>query len=197
MSDSGTTTLAEEPRVTEREVDATPPPAAGGGFLFEPVIGDVFTRERFSEELREIERMVREFAAERIAPQREELAEHNGELTMELMREVGELGLTGVDIPERYGGLGLDKATSALVVEALARGGSASWLVTFSCHVGIGTLPIVFYGDEGQKFHSNASARTRNSAAGKVPWKYRPLKKARSRKRIRRSTRLLVRCACG
>jgi alkylation response protein AidB-like acyl-CoA dehydrogenase len=115
------------------------------------VIGDVFTRDRFSEEQREIERMVREFAHERISPQREELAEHNGELTLELMREVAELGLTGVDIPEKYGGAGLDKTTSALVVEALALGGSASWVVTFSCHVGIGTLPIVFFGDERQK----------------------------------------------
>ena len=123
----------------------------GGGFLLQPVIGDVFTRERFSEEQREIESMVREFARERIAPLREELADHNGELTMELMREVGELGLAGVDVPESYGGLGLDKTTSALVVESLTLGGSASWVVTFSCHVGIGTLPLVFFGDERQK----------------------------------------------
>ena len=60
---------------------------------------------------------------------------------MELMREVGELGLTSIDIPEEYGGMELDKATSTLVVEALTTGGSASWCVTFSCHVGIGTLP--------------------------------------------------------
>ena len=151
MSDSGTTTLTREgpPAAVATEEPTAPP--VGGGFLVQPVIGDVFTRERFSEEQREIESMVRGFATERILPVREELAEHNGELTMELMREVGELGLTGVDIPERYGGMELDKTTSALVVEALGAGGSASWLVTFSCHVGIGTLPIVFFGDERQK----------------------------------------------
>ena len=152
MSGSGTTTLPEEPTTApaaEVESAAAPPP--GGAFLLQPVICDVFTRDRFSEEQREIAGMVREFAAERIAPRREELAEHSGELTMELMREVGELGLTGVDIPEKHGGMGLDKTTSALVVEALALGGSASWVVTFSCHVGIGTLPVVFFGDERQK----------------------------------------------
>ena len=151
MSDAGSTTLTPEGRVAPPPAEAPAAPTVGGGFLVEPVIGDVFSRDRFSEEQREIERMVREYAVERIAPQREDLAEHNGELTLELMREVAELGLTGVDIPERYGGMELDKTTSALVVEALASGGSASWLVTFSCHVGIGTLPIVFFGDEQQK----------------------------------------------
>ncbi|TNF73145.1 MAG: hypothetical protein EP299_08715 [Acidobacteria bacterium] len=123
----------------------------GGAFLVEPVVGPVFTREQFSEEQKEIDRMVRDFAAERIAPSRDDLSTHNQELTMELMREVGELGLTGIDVPEKFGGLELDKTTSALVVEALTTGGSASWVVTFSCHVGIGTLPIVYFGSEDQK----------------------------------------------
>jgi alkylation response protein AidB-like acyl-CoA dehydrogenase len=123
----------------------------GGAFLVEPVVGPVFTREQFSEEQSEIDRMVRDFAAERIAPNRDDLSTHNQELTMELMREVGELGLTGIDVPEKFDGLELDKTTSALVVEALTTGGSASWVVTFSCHVGIGTLPIVYFGSEEQK----------------------------------------------
>ena len=150
MSHSETVTFAEEKVAAPRAPDRQRPPA-GGAFLLEPVVGDVFTRDDFSEEQREIETMVREFARARIAPRREELATHNRELTLELMREVAELGLTGIDVPERYGGLGLDKTTSALVVEALAEGGSASWLVTFSGHVGIATLPIVFYGDARQK----------------------------------------------
>ncbi|MDH3746408.1 MAG: acyl-CoA dehydrogenase family protein, partial [Acidobacteriota bacterium] len=123
----------------------------GGAFLLTPVEGEVFCRERFSEEQVEIERMVRDFATERIAPQRDELAAHNEKLTRELLREVGELGLAGVDIPERYGGMGLDKTTSALVVEALTTAGAASWVVTFSAHTGIGTLPVVFFGNEEQK----------------------------------------------
>ena len=150
MNKPGTMTLTSE-QTAEPSVESPPAPPPGGGFLFTPAIGDVFTRERFSEEQREIERMVREFARERLAPLKEDLASPNGELTLELMREVGELGLTGIDIPEQYGGMGLDKTTSALVVEALTLGGSASWIVTFSGHVGIGTLPIVYFGDERQK----------------------------------------------
>ena len=123
----------------------------GGAFLVEPVIRPIFTREDFSEEQQEIERMVLQFATERIQPSRDDLATLNQELTMDLMREVGELGLAAIDIPEAYGGMALKKATSALVVEALTTGGSASWMVTFSAHVGIGTLPIVYFGTDEQK----------------------------------------------
>jgi alkylation response protein AidB-like acyl-CoA dehydrogenase len=123
----------------------------GGSFLLDPVVCRVFSREQFSDEQREIDRMVREFAKKKLFPRRDELAELNGELTLELMREVGELGLTAIDIPERFGGLEESKSTSALVNEALTTGGSADWIVTFSAHVGIGTLPIVFFGNESQK----------------------------------------------
>ncbi|MDH3253709.1 MAG: acyl-CoA dehydrogenase family protein, partial [Acidobacteriota bacterium] len=125
--------------------------AKGGGFLVTPVVQRVFTREDFSEEQREIQKMVREFAIERMQPHCDELEVHNQELSRQLLREVAELGLTAVDIPERYGGLELDKTTSAMVVESLTLSGSASWIVTFSAHVGIGTLPIVFFGSEEQK----------------------------------------------
>ena len=123
----------------------------GGGFLLSPVAQQILSREGFSEEQREIERMVREFASERMAPLREELEVPNQELSRQLLREVGELGLTGIDIPERYGGMELDKTTSALVVESLTLSGSGSWIVTFSAHVGIATLPLVFFGNEEQK----------------------------------------------
>lgn len=128
-----------------------PMPKTGGSFLFEPVVEKILTRELFSDEQRQISQMVRELAQEKILPRREELETHDQELTRELLREVAELGLTGIDIPAEHGGLGLDKTTSALVVEALTAGGSASWVVTFSCHVGIGTLPIVFFGNDLQK----------------------------------------------
>ncbi len=150
--------MTESVRVAAQPLEETAPeprhvapPPPGGSFLVAPVVGPVFTRERFSDEQREIQQMVQAFARDRIAPRTAELATHNRELTLELMREVGELGLTAIDIPEAYGGMELDKTTSALVVEALTLGGSASWVVTFSGHVGIGTLPIVFYGDERQK----------------------------------------------
>ncbi len=151
--------LLEEERVTAPEGASHPSPPrdplapvrTGGSFLFEPVKEKIFTRELFSEEQRQIDGMVRELATEQILPRKEELEGHNREVTRELMTAVGELGLTGIDVPEKYGGIGLDKTTSALVVEALTTGGSASWVVTFSCHVGIGSLPIVYFGNEDQK----------------------------------------------
>ena len=113
-------TVDSESRKTQRgNGDRDDPRRKGGGFLLTPVIQRIFSRENFSEEQREIEAMVREFAVERIRPEQEALETHNMELTRQLLREVGELGLTGVDVPERYGGMELDKTTSAMVVEAL------------------------------------------------------------------------------
>ncbi len=143
---------ADTPSADESAARSAPlGPPRGGAFLLDPVVQPIFTREKFSDEQQEIERMVLEFAADRINKVKDDLATPNEELSMELMREVGELGLTSIDIPEEYGGMELDKATSALVVEALTTGGSASWCVTFSCHVGIGTLPIAYFGTEEQK----------------------------------------------
>ena len=142
----------ETTTVDPQEQDTAPESAPmGGAFLVEPVIQPIFTREQFSEEQKEIESMVRQFADERIRPNRDKIEKLDRDLSLELMREVGELGLAAIDIPETYGGMELKKATSALVVEALTTGGSASWVVTFSCHVGIATLPIVYFGNEEQK----------------------------------------------
>jgi alkylation response protein AidB-like acyl-CoA dehydrogenase len=132
---------------TEREA----PMRRGGDFLLTPAVQPIFCREGMSDDQGEIVKMVREFAAKSIKPHVEDLATPNGELTRRLMQEAGELGLTSIDIPESYGGMGLDKTTSALVVEALATSESADWVVTFSGHTGIGTLPLVFFGNEEQK----------------------------------------------
>jgi alkylation response protein AidB-like acyl-CoA dehydrogenase len=160
---SGGTTVLEQPsppaaageRPGRRESPPAgrpaPPPPPGGAFLLTPVVQPVFTRERFSDEQREIDRAVREFAREELHPRRSELAVLDEALSLGLLRQAGELGLTGVDVPGEYGGMELDKTTSALVVEALTTGGAASWIVTFSAHTGIGTLPIVFFGTEDQK----------------------------------------------
>ncbi|HPR63678.1 MAG TPA: acyl-CoA dehydrogenase family protein [Thermoanaerobaculia bacterium] len=123
----------------------------GGSFLLEPVVGKIFTREQFTEEQQEINEMVRQFARERIYPNRGELGTHAKELHLQLMKEASELGLTAIDVPEAYGGMDMDKITSAMVVEALTTGQSASWMVTFLAHCGIGTLPIVYFGSEAQK----------------------------------------------
>ncbi len=124
----------------------------GGRFLVEPVgCENVLTREGFSEEHREIEGMVRDFASERVYPLRDEIEKSDKDLCVTLLREMAELGLLGVDIPEAYGGLELDKVTSAIVVESLARGHSASFTVVFSVQTGIGSLPIVWFGTPAQK----------------------------------------------
>jgi len=73
------------------------------------------------------------------------------ELSLEIFKECGELGFLGVDVPEEYGGLMLDKVTSCLVTEGLAAGRNASINVTVSAHSGIATLPIVWYGTYEQK----------------------------------------------
>lgn len=124
----------------------------GGRFLVEPVgCENVLTRENFSEEHREIEGMARDFASERVYPLRDEIEKFDKDLCVKLLREMAELGLLGIDIPEAYGGLELDKVTSAIVDESLARCHSASFTVVFSVQTGIGSLPIVWFGTPAQK----------------------------------------------
>lgn len=124
--------------------------ASGGSFLIEDVRPeDVFTPEDFSAEQKQIAEMTANFAEEKILPQVAEIEAKNFDVSRKLMREAGELGLLGVDAPEEYGGLGLDKVTSALIADKIAVCGSFS--VTFSAHAGIGTLPLIWYGTPEQK----------------------------------------------
>src|SRR5690606_25972158 len=78
-----------------------------------------------------------------------ELESLNYSLTVELMRKAGEQGLLGADIAEEYGGLGLDKVSTTLLAETLAR--TSSFALSVGAHTGIGTLPIVFFGTTEQK----------------------------------------------
>ena len=124
--------------------------AKGGSFLIEErEARDVFTPEDLSEEQRQIAKTATEFARNEVLPAVREIEAKNFALTKGLLRKAGELGLMGVDIPERYGGMGMDKVTSAVVAESVSQ--QASFSTTFSAHVGIGTLPIVWYGTEAQK----------------------------------------------
>jgi alkylation response protein AidB-like acyl-CoA dehydrogenase len=127
-----------------------PKPVSGGSFLLENLAPeDVFTPEDFSDEQQEIARTTAEFAEKSILPRANEIEAKNFALTRELLLEAGRLGLMAVDVPEQYGGLALDKVTSALVADRIAV--SASFSVSFSAHVGIGTLPVVWYGTPEQK----------------------------------------------
>jgi butyryl-CoA dehydrogenase len=122
----------------------------GGSFLIENAAPeDVFTPEDFSEEQQEIARTTAEFAEKSILPRVAEIEAKNFAVTRELLLEAGQLGLLSVDVPEQYGGLALDKVTSALVADRIAV--SASFSVSISAHTGIGTLPVIWYGTPAQK----------------------------------------------
>jgi len=126
--------------------------STGGSFLVESIsTAKIFTRENFSEEHLEIESMVQEFAREKILPQKAAIENFNQDLSLSLIREMGELGLLGIDVPEEYGGMDLDKITTAIVAESLAYSGCASFVVTWSVQTGIGALPIVWFGTPEQK----------------------------------------------
>ena len=122
----------------------------GGSFLIEERDPQtVFTPEDLSEEQRQTAKTVVDFMTNEVMPAAAEIEAKNFTVTRGLLRKAGELGLMGVDVPEAYGGLELDKATSAIVAENMSQ--LASFSVAFSGHVGIGTLPLVWYGTEAQK----------------------------------------------
>ncbi|MAJ45587.1 MAG: acyl-CoA dehydrogenase [Candidatus Marinimicrobia bacterium] len=124
----------------------------GGSFLTVQVDeGRVFAREQFSEEHKMFAQAAVEFGESRIKPNREALNVLNKSLSLEIFKEMGELGFLAIDVPEDYEGLGLDKTTACLVVESLSSGRNASILVTMSAHTGIALLPIIWYGSEKQK----------------------------------------------
>jgi len=123
---------------------------AGGSFLIEERRPeDVFTPEDFSDEHRQIAKTTAEFTANEVLPAAAEIEAKNFAVTRALLRKAGELGLMAVDVPEAYGGLEMDKVTSAVVAESMSQ--LASFSVAFSAHAGIGTLPIVWYGTPEQK----------------------------------------------
>ena len=122
----------------------------GGQFLLQSIDNkSIFTREDFSAEHSEIYKMVMDFDRERVLPQKDSLDEFNPDLAKQLLKELGDLGLLGVDIPEEHGGIDLDKITSAIIAEALVH--SPSFAVTWSVQTGIGSLPIIWFGTEDQK----------------------------------------------
>jgi|ETNmetMinimDraft_26_1059896.scaffolds.fasta_scaffold12937_2 alkylation response protein AidB-like acyl-CoA dehydrogenase len=124
----------------------------GGMFLLNPIgTTNVFSRENFTEEQSEIEKMTLDFAMERIYPNVEAIDKLDKDLSHSLLKEMGELGLLGVDVPEKYGGMELDKITMALVIENLTRGGSASLGTMINVQTSIGSLGIVWFGTPKQK----------------------------------------------
>ncbi len=124
--------------------------ARGGSFLIEDRTHDeVFTPEDFSEEQRMIGDTATEFMEKEAMPRLHEILALKYETTRQMLKKAGDLGLLGIEIPEAYGGLGLDKVSGCLVSEKSARDGS--FAVSFMGHTGIGSLPIVYFGTEEQK----------------------------------------------
>jgi len=122
----------------------------GGEFLIKDISHeDVFTPEDFSEEHRMIYETAKDFIQKEVLPQMDKIEHKDHEVVLSLLRKAGELGLLGTDVPEEYGGLGLDKVSTTVVGEAMGTGGSFS--VVYGAHTGIGTLPIVYFGNEEQK----------------------------------------------
>ncbi|TCM92729.1 alkylation response protein AidB-like acyl-CoA dehydrogenase [Paenibacillus sp. BK033] len=122
----------------------------GGRFVIEDALPSAtVTPEDFNEEQKMMADAAKQFVEGEIFPLDEQIEGLNYELTVKLMRQAGELGLLGADVPEAYGGLGLDKVSTTLLSETLAR--ASSFALSVGAHTGIGTLPIVFFGTAAQK----------------------------------------------
>lgn len=122
----------------------------GGSFLIDAgSADDVFVPEEYTEEQKMIAKTTEDFINNEVRPHLEEIENHNFEISVRLLKEAGELGLLAGDVPEKYDGLGLDKVSTALVTEkfSLARG----FALSYGAHVGIGSLPIVYFGNDDQK----------------------------------------------
>jgi len=122
----------------------------GGEFLIADRTPDgVFTPEDFTEEHRMIAETTRQFIDNEVIPHIDELEKHDWRLARELVKKAADLGLVGANIPEEYGGLGLDQTSGALVGENIGR--CASFATTLGAESGIGLLPIIYFGTEAAK----------------------------------------------
>lgn len=139
--------MVAQPTPLTPKGESLPP---GAGFLLEPACQrPIFTAERFSEEQRAFYKTAVDFVEKEVVPHHKAIEHKQEGLIPELLRKAGELGFHMIDIPEPFGGLGLDKTTSCLVSEAVAQQGSFS--VALGAHNGIGMLPLVFFGSDAMK----------------------------------------------
>jgi alkylation response protein AidB-like acyl-CoA dehydrogenase len=121
-----------------------------GEFLVSEVEAkDVFIPEEFNEEQLMIAQTCRDFLEAEVYPNLEQVEKSDRALMKSILKKSGELGLMGVSIPEEYGGFGQSFVTQMLVAEITGAGYSFS--VAYMAHCGIGTLPIMYYGNEDQR----------------------------------------------
>src|ERR1700757_1079743 len=123
---------------------------AGGSFLLETrQPEEVFTPEDFTEQQQLIGQTAEEFTVNEILPNIEKMEHKDFSISRNLLKKAGDLGLSGVEIPEAYGGLEMDKVTAAVIADHIAQ--YAGFATTWGAHSGIGMLPIVYFGTEEQK----------------------------------------------
>ena len=132
------------------DVRSTDEVAAGGAFMIGSAApGSVFTPERLSGEHRAIRDAVTAFVEKEVLPKRDLVEGKDYATHRALLERLGRDGYLGIDVPEAYGGAGLDRISSLVVNEAISAAGS--FAVTYAAHTGIGTLPTVFFGTDAQK----------------------------------------------
>jgi len=123
----------------------------GGAFLIRDVpSGEVFTPEDFAAIHKDIAKAVEDFVKGEVISLGDEVEKINNKVSRELMRKAGELGFLGIDVPEKYGGMELDKISSAVASEKFGYG-AGSFTITELNHTGIGSLPLFFFGTKQQK----------------------------------------------
>jgi alkylation response protein AidB-like acyl-CoA dehydrogenase len=133
-----TTTVAPKTKLT------------GGSFLLEDHnLDNVFTPEDFNEDQQMIAKLADEFAVNELLPNVEKIEHKEWQVTRDLLKKAAEMGLTNADVPAEYGGSEMDKISSAIIADQMAKCGS--FVVSMGAHAGIGTLPLVFFGTEEQK----------------------------------------------
>lgn len=123
----------------------------GGEFLIrETKASEIFIPEEFSEEQQMILQQCKDFLGKEVFPKLDEIdSMKDSKLMPSILDKAGELGLLGTSVPQEYGGFGMDFNTTMLVAEAIGAGHSVA--VAVSAHTGIGTLPILYYGNDAQK----------------------------------------------
>jgi alkylation response protein AidB-like acyl-CoA dehydrogenase len=122
----------------------------GGSFLISKTKSeDIFSPDQWTEEQRMIADMCNDFVDQEVVPILDRIDSMEEGLMVSLLDKAGELGLLGLSVPEEYGGMGIDFKTSLLATEYLGKGHSFS--VAYGAHTGIGSLPLLYYGNSDQK----------------------------------------------
>ena len=123
----------------------------GGEFLIkDQEAKDVFIPEEFGEDQLMMASATKEFVEKELDPHREQFEKKDYQLTEDCMKKAGELGLLGISVPAEYGGMGMPFNTSVLICDKIS-GANGSFSTAFGAHTGIGTLPILLYGDDAQR----------------------------------------------